>query len=282
MDEAFRGSEAVRQGRLSPYQLRTGFRAIHPDVFVATGAAPSLRTRSTAAWLWSRRRGVLAGLAAAALHGSDWIDEDEPVELIWRNQHAPVGVVTRNHRVGPDEVTRVAGLPVTTLARTAFDLGRRLPIGEAVARLDALMRATPFRVEEVLSLCERYRGARGLRRLRSALPLVDAGAASPKETWLRLLLSDAGLPAPQTQIPVSENWRTVGLLDMGWEKYKVAAEYDGDQHRTDRRQYARDQWRIRKLEALGWIVIRVIAEDKPEDVVRRVRDALIRRRYCET
>lgn len=272
----------MRQGRLSPYQLRTGFRAIHPDVFVATGAAPSLRTRSTAAWLWSRRRGVLAGLAAAALHGSDWIDEDEPVELIWRNQHAPVGVVTRNHRVGPDEVTRVAGLPVTTLARTAFDLGRRLPIGEAVARLDALMRATPFRVEEVLSLCERYRGARGLRRLRSALPLVDAGAASPKETWLRLLLSDAGLPAPQTQIPVSENWRTVGLLDMGWEKYKVAAEYDGDQHRTDRRQYARDQWRIRKLEALGWIVIRVIAEDKPEDVVRRVRDALIRRRYCET
>ncbi len=219
----------------------------------------------------------MAGLAAAALHGSDWIDDDEPIELIWRNQHAPVGVITRNQRVEPDEVTGVAGLPVTTSARTAYDLARQLPRGEAVARLDALMRASPFCVEEVLLLAKRYPRARGLRRLRAALPLVDPGAASPRETWLRLLLIDAGLPAPETQIPVNENWRMVGVLDLGWECYKVAVEYDGDHHRTNRRQYARDQWRIRKLEELGWIVIRVIAQDKPEDVVRRVRAALIRR-----
>lgn len=277
VEDVFIGSEAVRHGRLTPYQLRTLFRAIHPDVFVATCAAPSLRTRSVAAWLWSGRRGVLAGLAAAALHGSDWIDDDEPVELIWRNQHAPVGVITRNQRVGRDEVTRVAGLPVTTLARTAFDLARLLPAGEAVARLDALMRATPFGVDDVLLLAGRYPRARGLRRLRAALPRVDPGAASPRETWLRLLLVDAGMPPPQTQIPVHRRWRTVGVLDMGWERYKVAAEYDGDQHRSDRRQYARDQWRLRTLQELGWIVVRVIAADKPQDVVRRVRDALVRR-----
>ena len=61
------------------------------------------------------------------------------------------------------------------------------------------------------------------------------------------------------------------MLDMGWERYKVAAEYDGDQHRTSRRQYTRDQQRLRELEDLGWIVIRVIAEDRPEQVVGRVR-----------
>jgi very-short-patch-repair endonuclease len=66
---------------------------------------------------------------------------------------------------------------------------------------------------------------------------------------------------------------------MGWEKYKVAVEYDGDHHRSDRRQYARDQWRLRKLEELGWIIVRVIAEDKPDDVVRRVREALRRHGY---
>jgi hypothetical protein len=277
VDDVFRGSAAVRQGQLSPYQLRTRFRAIYPDVYLAESATPSLRTRSVAAWLWSDRRGVVAGLAAAALHGSAWIDDDAPIELIWRNQHAPVGVITRNQRIEPDEVTRVATLPVTTLARTAFDLARQLPTGEGVARLDALMRVIPFRVEEVLLLAKRYPGARGLRRLRTALQLVDPGAASPKETWLRLLLIAAGLPAPDTLIPVNEGWRTVGVLDMGWERCKVAVEYDGDHHRTDRRQYARDQWRIRRLEALGWIVIRVIAEDKPEDVVRRVRDARTRR-----
>lgn len=277
MDDVFRGSEAVRQGLLSPHHLRTRFRGIYPNVYLAEGGTPSLRTRSKAAWLWSDRRGVVAGLAAAALHGSNWIDDDEPIELIWRNQHAPVGVITRNQRVEQDEITHVAGLPVTTRARTAFDLARHLLTEDAVARLDALMRASPFCIEDVVLLAKRYPRARGLRRLRATLPLVDPGAASPKETWLRLLLIDAGLPVPETQIPVNENWRTVGVLDMGWEKYKVAAEYDGDQHRADRRQYVRDQWRLRKLERLGWIVIRVIAEDKAEDVVRRVRAALIRR-----
>ena len=105
---------------------------------------------------------------------------------------------------------------------------------------------------------------------------------APKETWLRLLLIDAGLPTPTTQIPVHENWRLVGVLDMGWDKYKVAVEYDGDHHRTNRRQYAKDQWRLRKLEALGWVVLRVIADDGPADVVHRVRAALTRRGCFDT
>jgi hypothetical protein len=282
MGDVFVGSEAVLQGNLSPYQLRAGFRSIHPNIYLAHDSAPSLRQRSEAAWLWSGRRGVLAGLAAAALHGSRWIDDDVPIEMIWRNPHSPTGVITRNHRVDSDEVTHVARLPATTPARTAYDLGRQLPRGEAVARLDALTRATPFSVEDVLLLAKRYPGARGLRRLRAALPLVDGGAASPKETWLRLLLTDAGFPTPTTQIPVHERWHLVGVLDMGWEKYKVAVEYDGDQHRTSRRQYVRDQQRLRKLEAMGWIIIRVIAEDAPQDIARRVREALVRRGWRDT
>jgi len=282
VDDVFIGSEALQQGNLSRHRLRSQFRAIHPDIYLPVHAVPSLRTRSVAAWLWSGRRGVLAGLAAAALHGSSWIDDDEPIELIWRNPHPPAGVITLNQRVDPDEVTRISGLPVTTSARTAFDLARRLPAGQAVARLDALMRAKPFSIQDVLMLAKRHAGARGLRKLRAALPLVDPGAASPKETWLRLLLIDAGLPVPATQIPVQHDWRLIAFLDMGWEEYKVAVEYDGDHHRANRRQYARDQDRLRKLEELGWLVVRVIAEDKPKDVVRRARGALVRRGCRDT
>ena len=225
---------------------------------------------------------MLAGLAAAALHGSNWVGDEEPIEVIWRNPHPPAGVITRNERFGADEIARVAGLPVTTPARTAYDLGRHLPRAEAVARLDALMRATPFSVEDVLLLAKRYPGARGLRRLRAALPLVDCGAASPKETWLRLLLIDAGLPRPSTQIPVIDRYWPVAFLDMGWEQFKVAVDYDGDHHRTNRGQYVKDQRRLRKLEELGWVIIRVIAEDQPQDVLMGVRDALIRRGFHET
>jgi hypothetical protein len=156
-------------------------------------------------------------------------------------------------------------------------LGRYLPRGQAVARLDALMRATPFSTEDVLLIAKRYPAARGLRRLRSALPLVDGGAASPKETWLRLLLIDAGFPPPITQIPVVEGYEYFAVLDMGWPEFGVAAEYDGDQHRSDRRRYVNDQRRLRKLAEMGWIVIRVIAEDKPGDIIERVRRAMLGR-----
>jgi hypothetical protein len=96
-----------------------------------------------------------------------------------------------------------------------------------------------------------------LRQLRELLPLVDGGAASPKETWLRLLFIDAGLPRPTTQIPVvDERGRLVRMLDMGWEDFMVGAEYDGDQHRTNRKQYVKDLRVWPKLERMGWNVTR--------------------------
>ena len=133
---------------------------------------------------------------------------------------ATTRIIVRNETLASDEVTHVTRraitLPVTTPPRTAFDLGRHLPRDQALARLDALARAAPFSAEDVLLLAKRYRGARGLRRLTDVLPLVDGGAASPKESWLRLLLVDAGFPTPTTQIPVHRNWRLIGVLDMGW------------------------------------------------------------------
>jgi hypothetical protein len=274
MRNVFLGSEALAQRQLTEHELRRWHRAIFRDVYVPSGHKPTLRDRIEGAWLRSGRRGILAGIAASALHGANWVDDDIGIELIWSNTRPPRGLVARDETLPHDEITHVARLPVTTPARTAYDLGRHLTRGQAVARMDALTRATPFSTEDVLLLAKRHSGARGLRRLRAALPLVDGGAASPKETWLRLLLIDAGLPVPTTQIPVHENWRLFAMLDMGWEKYMVAAEYDGDQHRTDRRQYAKDQRRLRKLQHMGWIVIRVIAEDNPEDVVTRVHNAL--------
>lgn len=56
---------------------------------------------------------------------------------------------------------------------------------------------------------------------------MDAGAQSPKESWLRMILVMAGIPRPQTQIPVPDECGVVfAHLDMGWEEVKVAAEYD--------------------------------------------------------
>lgn len=145
----------------------------------------------------------------------------------------------------------------------------------AVVRLDALARATGFKVDDVVRIAKAHPRTPGLRRLEAALDLVDPGAQSPRESYLRLLLIDAGLPRPQTQIPVlGADGLPVAYLDLGWPQSMVAVEYDGDQHRTDRRQYVKDIQRMEMLEQLGWLVVRVVAEDRPAGIVRRVRAAL--------
>ncbi len=273
-DEPFIGSEALSTGKLRPHQLRSRYRAVFPNVYVRRDHQLTTRDRAVAAWLWSHRRGVLAGLTAAAWHGSKWVDEHLPVELIWSNARPPRGLRTSDVQLPPEEFHLVAGVPVTTPERTAFDLGRRRAAGIAIAHLDALMRATGVKVDDVAELAARHRGARGLRKLEEALDFVDAGSQSPKETWLRLLLVRAGLPRPATQIPVITADDQVFYLDMGWQDLMVAVEYDGEHHRLDRWQYTRDVRRREILERLGWIVIRVLAADRPADIVRRVRDAL--------
>jgi hypothetical protein len=278
MRDVFIGSESVRSGELTAYQLRSQFRSVYPNVYEPAFSVPSLRRRTVGAWLWSNKRGVVSGLAAAALHGSQWIDEDVPVELLWQNTHPPEGLIVRNERLQDDEITKIAGIPVTTRARTAFDLGRRFERDEAVARLDALMRASPFSREDVLLLAKRYRGARGLKSLRAVLPLVDGGAASPRETWLRLLYIDAGLPTPTTQIPIVEGrGRLVRMADLGWEEFMVVSEYDGEHHQTNRGQYTKDIRSLRKARSLGWIVDQVIKEDRDDDIIERARIALLSR-----
>lgn len=101
-------------------------------------------------------------------------------------------MLSRHETLHDDEVQTLAALPVTTVARTAFDLARRGAEDEvrkkAVARLDALANATQFEIDDVAALASRHPNLSGVRLISEVLDLVDAGAQSPKETWLRLLL----------------------------------------------------------------------------------------------
>ncbi|MGA9490083.1 MAG: hypothetical protein WBV80_07485 [Mycobacterium sp.] len=278
MGAPFIGSEVVAAGALTPYELRTRFRTIHRDVYIADGIELTAAVRAYAAWLWSHRRGVVAGHSASALHGARWIDPNRPAELIYENRHAPPTIRTWSDRIEHDEATSFGSMEVTNPARTALDLACRYPTDRAVAAIDALARTTNLKMADVDLLADRYRGRRGIRRARVALSLVDAGAESPRETWLRLLLLRAGFPAPQTQIPVHDEYgQLVAVLDMGWEHVKLAVEYDGDHHWTDRRQFQKDIRRADALTELGWIDIRVTAEDTEGGLIARVSAAWARR-----
>jgi very-short-patch-repair endonuclease len=272
--EPFIGTEVLASGSLNRYELRRYYRAIMPNIYLDKRVEPSFRQRTLAAYLWSRREAVVSGLAASALQGANWIDDDSAVELIWDNARSPNGVVTRDLLLLENEIQRLDGLRVTTPERTAFDLGRRGRIGTAVARLDALAAASGFKVPDVEDLAREHRRTRGLRQLEKALDLVDAGAQSPMETWLRLLAIRAGFPRPRTQIPVlSPDGCRWYYLDMGWEDIKLAAEYDGDHHRSDPDQWAYDIRRLEDLRELGWTHVRVVARHRAADIIRRLQRA---------
>jgi hypothetical protein len=172
------------------------------------------------------------------------------------------------------EISSRRGVAVTSVARTAFDLARRGPAGQAVERLDALAAATHFTVDDVLAVAQNHPHVKGLRRVGPLLELVDAGAQSPRETWLRLLLMGAGFPRPQTQIPVIRpDGYSHYFLDMGWPEIMVAVEYDGEQHRVDRGIYDDDLIRSEYIAHVGWRRVRVIAGHRKPEIVRRVRRA---------
>jgi hypothetical protein len=260
VDDVFIGSEALATGVLSRGQLRWNFRAMFPDVYIPKEATPSLSHRSVGAWLWSGRRGVIAGLAAAALRGARWVDESSDVELIWSCGRPPPGIVVRNERIGTDEIVEIAGLPVTTPERTALDVARHAPRDPAVARLDALARATGVTVSDVLPLVDRYRGARGLRRSIVALSLMDGGSQSPRESLARLALIDAGSPTPRTDFTIGGTTR----IAMGYEAPRVGVQFGSDSSEL--------------LARAGWMMIPAV-DSPPRAIAGRVRMAVIERGY---
>ncbi len=222
--------------------------------------APKLTAadRARAAWLWSGRRATLVGHSAAAALGDKWISADAPVEISHSRRPAAKGIKVYSDGLRADEVCSVDDMCCTTAARTAYDLGRRLPLVEAVIRIDALLNATRVPAAAVASIASRYPGARGIAALRSALDLVDGGAESPQETRLRLVFIRAGLPRPVTQIPVrNDRGRVVRRIDMGWPQWMVGVEYDGEQHFSSPDDYGKDITRLEFLADQGWTIVRV-------------------------
>lgn len=277
-DWPFIGTEALAGGVVNRYQLGTLYEAVFRNVYVPRGQKLAAVDKAVAAWLWSERRATAAGLSAAALHGSLWIDARLPAELNQPSRHKTTGILLHSDVLFDDESALVRGIPATTPARTAFDLGRRRGETLAVIRLDALMQATNLKQAAVDALIQGHRGARGLDQLRNALSLSDSGAESPQETRTRLVLTDAGLRPKRTQIEVFDgDGDFVGRIDMGWDDWRVGVEYDGQQHWTEPAIRAGDIERQAKLEALGWKIIRVSADMlryRPYIIVERTRAAL--------
>ncbi|MBA0049029.1 DUF559 domain-containing protein [Mycobacteroides sp. LB1] len=274
----FRSTELLAAGAITEHRMRTRYRQVYPGIYVPSEAELTATQRAYAAWLWTERGGVVAGVSASAVHGAKWVDASMTVDVIHRHHKVAAGLRVHRDTLTGNEIAHAKGIAITSPARTAFDLGRWLPWAAAIERIDALMAATALKVADVEEVIRAHSGVRGLARLVDVLGQVDGGAESPQETRTRLLLVKSGFPPPQTQIRVVNRYGDfVARIDMGWEDLKVGVEFDGAQHWTDVRQRSRDIDRSAELAADGWVIVHVSADmlrHRAGTIVARVDEAL--------
>ena len=107
----FVGTEALAAGYVTRRALRSQFRPVYRNVFVPNDYELTATSRAVAASLWSGRTATVAGLSAAALYGTRWIDPTHPAELYRRNGKPVDGTVSIATSCGMTKSARRAGYP---------------------------------------------------------------------------------------------------------------------------------------------------------------------------
>jgi very-short-patch-repair endonuclease len=267
----------------TPRQLRN--RRLERTVWGVRGAQPARDLEERCA-LFAARLGPSAFFChrtAAALHDiplppsrSELID----VALAWP-ERAPHAQGLRGHSlaVASTELAPLGRVRVTTVVRTWFDLGKILAIPDLVAAGDRIIAArTPLATPtDLQAMVDAHPGERGVRKLAAALPLLSDRSESPQESRLRALLAAAGLAAPSVNQEIRDRHGAfLARGDLVWERERLVLEYQGDYHR-DREQWRRDMTRRGRLEAAGWRVLEVNADDLADPAVLTARVATLLR-----
>lgn len=188
----------------------------------------------------------------------------------------PRGRRVAGHRLGVSIRTDVIrGLAVVSAGDAWCQLSARLGLDALVAAGDRLI-GWPrplMAMSEVHAAIDRYGSRPGVVRLRAARALLRPDSASPRETRLRLIVHRAGLPEPECNGAIGLGDGTVTHGDLVF-RARGVIEYDGEQHRSDARQFARDVARLNALALAGWTVIRITRAQSARQILALLDRAL--------
>ncbi len=274
---AFRGSEAIEAGLVTRRQLAgPRFRRVFRDVYVPASAALTHELRCQCAALVLPADAVITGRSAATLRGVPLALPSDPLEVVAglrTRMFRRTGVDLRRCELNADEAAPWSRIGLATRRRTAFDLllDRELP--DAVADLDAALRAALVgRAEMEVYVKDRHDC--GIVQARRALELADPRAQSRPESRMRVHLVLDGL-RPEVQFPVCHRGSWVATVDLAFPRQRLAVEYDGVWHGAPL-QVGSDRERLNRLHAAGWQVVFVTREHlrEPHRMVCTVRVAL--------
>jgi very-short-patch-repair endonuclease len=180
--------------------------------------------------------------------------------------------VHRSGRISPEEVTRVDGIPVTTVARTLLDLADVLDkqaLRRAITEAEYTGR---FDLTSVTAVVELNPGRR-TRKLMEAAHARQHRTRSPLEDRFLALIDTWGVEEPETNV-----WIDGYEVDFLWRKAGLVVETDGLSAHATRAAVRRDRVRDRVLWRAGLRTMRLTAADleEPAAIVADLAQAGVR------
>jgi hypothetical protein len=258
-------------GRLVP--LRRG-------VYRVAGAPTSPHQRLLAAVRFNGDHAVASHRAAAWLwelpgFGVGVVEVSKPRG---RSQRREYGWVHGSMVLPDHHMTDRLGIPVTTPARTLFDLAGVVHPARAERALDSALASGLVRLGEVQVLFAELarRGRRGTAAMREMLDVRGEGYLAPSselEALGRAVFAAAGLPEPAVEIDLGDGDGWIGRVDLLFRETRLVVELDSASHHSALIDRRADTERTRRLRAAGWRVKRVSWWDlveRPDEIVAEV------------
>ena len=304
LDDDLRKLAAVQYGLVSIRQARacgatkSGIRSrcLGPDWDAPTARVLRLVGAPSDAWQLLMLGALDAGPGAVVSHAA--------AAFVWRlpgfplrgvevsrsraRSNCAVQAATAHHpRLLPEHhVTELRGVPVTTLARTVFDLAGRIHPGRLERLVDTVVARGPSVLTALHAVVHDLGapgrdGASAMARVLQSRPAVHVAPASGLEARFCEILARAGEPPLDRQVDLGgHDW--IGRVDFVDRRLGVVVEVDSDLHHTSPLDRAADARRDEALRRAGWLdVVRVSEHEiwrRPDEAVAKVRAARRRAR----
>ena len=248
--------------------------SVHRGVFAVGHANLTPRARWMSAVLAHGEDAVLSHRSAAALWGIARpgrapIDVTSP-----RGRRGRRGIAFHECRLDAGDLTVVNSIPVTTVARTLFDLAEVVDSAALARAWEEADRLRLLRIQAVAEVIDRGWGRHALKPIRplAARRQHAESRRSPLEDRFAAFCDERGLPPRETNVLLLGH-----EVDVYWPSVKLAVELDSFGFHGHRAAFERDRARDLDFLAEGIHVVRIThrrLDDEAEIVAAKLRTLL--------
>ena len=241
----------------------------HGHAVYAIGGAPLNFESHVMAAILDAGEAFASHRTAAYLHGLDGFAARTRVEVVIfdRRGISIPGVTVHRPRIWlPEDKSETRRIPVTSVARSLFDLAATCRRREVEVAFDDALRRGLVSIETIVERLERVRrpGVPGLSRVAALVAdrLTNPMEDSELEAMFRKLLEQAGLPAPVAQNEVRrDDGSLVAEVDFAYPQIRLAIELDSWTYHGGRSPFEGDRVKQYELYDAGWDCLRFTKSD---------------------